>query len=59
MLSHRPAQAQEEPAGRGCFSRLGLKSQKFFCKIESKFLNSNVLAGSFVMECANVLVLSI
>ena len=31
-----------------------------FCKIESKFLNSCVLADGFVMECAKkVLVLSI
>ena len=36
-----------------------LKSQKFFCKIESKFLNSMVLAGGFVRRCAKkVLVLS-
>ena len=33
---------------------------KFFCKIESKFFNSRVLAGGFVMGCAKeVLVLSI
>ena len=25
---------------------------EFFCKIESKFLNSSVLAGGFVMGCA-------
>ena len=33
---------------------------KNLCKIESKFLNSKVLAGGFVMECVkNVLVLNI
>ena len=36
------------------------KVTKTFCKIESKVLNSRVLAGGFVMECAKkVLVLSI
>ena len=38
---YRPAQAQEEPAGWGAF-----------CKTKSKFLNSRVLAGGFVMGCA-------
>ena len=28
------------------------KVTDFFCKIESKFLNSRVLAGGFVIECA-------
>ena len=33
---------------------------EIFCKIESKLLNSRVLAGGFVMGCAKkVLVLSI
>ena len=48
---HRPAQAQEKLTGWKRFSRFCLKSQNFFCKIESKFLNSRVLAGGFVMEC--------
>ena len=30
---YRPAQAQEEPAGWGRFSRFGLESQKFFDNI--------------------------
>ena len=29
--------------------------KEIFCKIESKFLNSRVLAGGFVMECAKSL----
>ena len=33
---------------------------EFFCKVESKFLNSRVLAGGFVMRFAKkVLVLSL
>ena len=28
------------------------KVTNFFCKIESKFFNSRVVAGGFVMECA-------
>ena len=28
---------------------------EFFCKIKSKFLNSRVLAGGFVMGCAKSL----
>ena len=33
---------------------------QLFCKIESKFLNSRVLASGFVMECAKkVLVLGV
>ena len=51
---HRLAEAQEEPAGWGCFFRFGLDSQKFFCEIESEFLNSRLLAGGFVMECAKM-----
>ena len=54
-MGHRPAQAQEEPAGWGRFSRFYLKLPNFFCKIESKFLNSRVLAGGFVMGCAKSL----
>ena len=54
---HRPTQAQEEP---GHLSRFCLELPKFFSKIESKFLNSMVLAGGFAMECAKkVLILSI
>ena len=49
---HRPARAQEEPARWGCFSRFCKKSQKYFCKIELKFLNFRVLARGFVMGCA-------
>ena len=49
---HRPAQAQVEPAGWMCFSRFCPKSQNFFCKIESKFYNSRVLAGGFVIVWA-------
>ena len=45
---HGPAQAQEEPAGWGAFPVFVWKS---ICKIESKFLNSRVLAGGFVMGC--------
>ena len=37
---HRPAQAQEGPAGWGPFFRFCPGSQNFFCKIESKCLNS-------------------
>ena len=44
--------AQEEPAGGGRFSFFGLKSKIFFCKIKSKVLNSRVLAGGYVMGCA-------
>ena len=47
---HRPAQAQE-PAGWWRFSVLS-EITEFFCKMESKFLNSKVLAGGFVMGCA-------
>ena len=46
---HRPAQAQEEPAGWGRFLSEVIK---IFCKIKSKFLNSSVFDGGFVMECA-------
>ena len=49
---HGPAQAQEEPAGWRRFSCFFLESQKLFCKIKSKFLNSRMLAGGFVIECA-------
>ena len=36
------------------------EAKESFCKINSKFLNSRVLAGGFVMECAKkFLVLSI
>ena len=36
------------------------KITNLFCKVESKFLNSRVLAGGFVIRCAKkVLVLSI
>ena len=50
---HRPAQAQEEPAGWGAFPVLSEVSvTENFCKTESKFLNSRVLAGGFVMGCA-------
>ena len=60
---YRPAQAQEGPAGwRGgdTFLVFCLGVTKPFYKRESKFLNSRVLAGGFVMECAKkVLVLSI
>ena len=49
---HRPAQVQEEPAGWGRFFRFFFKMAKMFCKVESKFLNSRVLAGGFVMGCA-------
>ena len=48
----RNAQAYEEQVGWGSISRFCLKSQKFFCKIESKFWNSRVLVGGFVMGCA-------
>ena len=48
---YRPAQTPEEPAGWMSISCFCLKSQNSFCKIESKFLNSRVLAGGFVMGC--------
>ena len=45
---------------KGRFSRFCIGSQKFVCRIESKFLNSRVLAGGFLIGCAKkVLVLSI
>ena len=49
---HRPAQAREEPDGWWRFSRFCLGSQNFFCKIESKFLSTRMLAGGFVMDGA-------
>ena len=49
---HRSAKTQEKPVRWGHFSRSCLKSQKFFCKIESKFINFRVLAGGFVMGFA-------
>ena len=52
MLNVRPAQAQEEPAGWGRLSRFCLGVTEIFDKIETKFLNSRVLAGGFVMGCA-------
>ena len=47
IIKHRPAQAQEISAWKGRFSRFCLRSQ-----IVSKFLNSRVVAGGFVMRCA-------
>ena len=44
-------QAQEEPAGWGRFPFLS-EVTEIFCKVESKFLNSRVLAGGFVVGCA-------
>ena len=49
--SHRPAKAQE-PAGWGALFPFLSGIIEIFCKIESKFLNSRVLAGGFVMGCA-------
>ena len=49
---HRPVQAQEEPVGWRRFSRFCLRSQKFL-QNKVKFLNFRVLAGGFVMGCAN------
>ena len=53
---HRPAQAQAEPAGGGggggALFLLLSRVTEFFCKVESKFLNSRVLAGGFVMRFA-------
>ena len=49
---HRLAQAQEEPAGWRRLPRFCLEFTKIFYNIESKFLNSKVLAGGFVMRCA-------
>ena len=49
---HRPAQAQEEPAGWGCFFPFLTGVIEILCKIESIFLNSRVLAGGFIMGCA-------
>ena len=51
-VGHRAAQAQEGPAGWGRFSRFCRRLQEFFCKMESKFLNSRVLAVGFVLGCA-------
>ena len=48
--NHRPAQAQELPAEWGAFPIFGVT--EIFCKIKSKFFNSRVLAGGFVMGCA-------
>ena len=47
---HRPAHAQEEPAGWDAFPGF-VKSHKIFLQNRVKILNSRVLAGSFVMEC--------
>ena len=47
------AQAQK-PAWWGRFPFL-FRVTEIFCKIESKFLNSKVLAGCFVMGCAKSL----
>ena len=49
---HKPAQAQEEPAGLGVLFPFLSGVTEIFCKIESKFLNYRVLAGGFVMGCA-------
>ena len=49
---YRLAQAQEKPAGWVRFSRFCLNVTKNFLQKESKFLNSRVLAGGFVVECA-------
>ena len=51
---HRPAQAQEEPAGWEALFLFLSGVTDFFCKTESKFLNSRVLAGGFVMGCAKM-----
>ena len=50
--NHRFAQAQEELAGWGALFSFLSEVTKIFCKIESRFLNSRVLAGGFVMGCA-------
>ena len=57
---HRRAQAQEEPVGWGALFPFLSEVTEIFCKIESTFLNSSVLAGNFVKGCSKkVLVLSI
>ena len=53
MLNAR--RAQEEPAGCGRLPLFLSKVTEIFCKIKSRFLNSRVLAGGFVMECAKSL----
>ena len=52
IAGHRPALAQEKLAGWRPFFSVFVGVTEFFCKIESKFLNSRVLAGGFVMGCA-------
>ena len=59
-VGHRPAQAQEEPAGRdrGRRERGGERLfpflsgvTEFFCKLDSIFFNCRVLAGGVVIRC--------
>ena len=48
---HRPAQARRSQLAGALFPFLS-EVTDYFCKIESKFLNSRLLADGFVMECA-------
>ena len=52
IAGYRLAQEQKEPAGLGALFSFLSKVSEFFCKPESKFFNSRVLAGGFVIRCA-------